>query len=127
MRQAIDDMTAIRKYGNRAGWLIAVLVLLGVIGVALGRWIRPAADPLAEAREAYAKGEWERAADLARREIKTKSSDPDLWRLLARALVRLNRDETASAIYNDRLGASEMQSEDLFLVGLTLARTGKLD
>jgi tetratricopeptide (TPR) repeat protein len=120
-------MTAIKSYGSRVGWSIAVVVLLGGIGAALARWMHPGPDPLTEARTAYAKGEWERAADLSRRLLKTKPSDPDLLRLLARALARLNRDETASAIYNGRLGASELQPEDLFLVGLTIVRAGKPD
>jgi len=120
-------MTAIKSYGSRVGWSIAVLVLLGGIGAALGRWMHPGPDQLTQARAAYAKGEWERAADLSRRLLKTKPSDPDLLRLLARASVRLNRDEMASAIYNGRLGASEMQPEDLFLVGLTIVRAGKPD
>jgi tetratricopeptide (TPR) repeat protein len=120
-------MATIKNYGSRVAWSIGVLFFLGVIGAALGRWMHPAADPLTEARAAYAKGEWERAADLSRRLLKTKPSDPDSLRLLARALVRLNRDATASAIYNGRLGASEMQPEDLFLAGLTIVRAGQLN
>jgi hypothetical protein len=120
-------MTAFKSYGSRVRWSIAVVVLLGGLGAALGRWMRPGPDPLTEARAAYANGEWERAANLSRRLLKTKHSDPDLLRLLARASVRLNRDETASAIYDRRLGISELQPEDLFLVGLTFVRAGKPD
>jgi len=120
-------MTTIKNYGSRVGWSIGVLVLLGGIGAALGRWMHPGPDPLTEARSAYAKGDWERAADLAKKLLKTKPGDPDVLRLLARASVRLNRDEMANAIYNGRLGASEMQPEDFFLVGLTIVRAGRQD
>ena len=120
-------MSAIKSYRRRVEWSIAVLIVLGAIWATLGQWIHPGPDPLTEARAAYANGEWERAADLSRLLLKTKPGDPELLRLLARASVRLNRDEAASAIYNNRLGASEMQPEDLFLVGLTIVRAGKLD
>ena len=128
MRRVIPVMSAIKTNGRPVGWSIAVLIVLGAIWATLGQWIvHSGPDPLTEARAAYAKGEWERAADLSRRLLKTKPGDPDWLRLLARASVRLNRDELATAIYNGRLAASEMQPEDLFLVGLTIVRAGKLD
>jgi tetratricopeptide (TPR) repeat protein len=77
------------------------------------------------ARRAYQKGEWDRTAALARRQLKRVTGDTEALRLLARASARLGRDDAATAIYKDRLGAERMQAEDHFLFGLMLVRLGQ--
>jgi tetratricopeptide (TPR) repeat protein len=106
-------------------WAIAALVALAGIGVVVGRWITRGTDPVAEARRAYARGDWDRAAALARQQLQKSGSDPAAWRIYARATARLGRDEAASTIYKDRLGADRMEPEDYFLVGLGLVRLGR--
>jgi tetratricopeptide (TPR) repeat protein len=130
-------MAAIRRFGQRIGWSVAALVVLAGLGVALAtwygpvkhrlvRWINPEYYRMADAAAAYQKGDWERAADLSRQSLKTAGNDPELLRIYARASARLERDATAGAIYQDRLGAARLQTEDYFLVGLGIARAGKL-
>jgi len=115
---------------------MAALVILAGLGLAaatwggpvkqrLAYWMRPAARRMAEAQAAYEKGDWERAALLSRELLKTSGSDPRILRTYARSSARLERDGTAAAIYNDRLGSALMQPEDLLLLGLVSVRAGK--
>ncbi|MFI5457235.1 MAG: tetratricopeptide repeat protein [Isosphaerales bacterium] len=117
-------------------WSLAALVILAGLGVAaatwggpvtqrLAYWMRSTSSRVAEAQEAYEKGNWERAALLSRELLKTKGSDPEVLRVYARASARLERDGMAAAIYNNRLGSARMQPEDLFLKGLALVRALK--
>ena len=46
--------------------------------------------------------------------------------MLARATARLGRDSTANALFA-RLGSAALQSEDLFLLGLGLSRSGQAE
>jgi hypothetical protein len=108
------------------GWVIAAILVLAGIGAVLGFWWHPGWNPVALAKGAYEKGDWERAVERAREALKTRS-DPEALRIYARALARLQRDEAALAIYNGRLEARLLDPEDRFLVGLMLARTGKLE
>jgi hypothetical protein len=85
----------------------------------------PAPGLVALARVAYKKGDWDKAASLARRQLQRTGNDTEALRIYARASVRLSRDEAATAIYKDRLGALRMQPEDHFLVGLALVRLGQ--
>jgi len=121
---------------RKIAWSIAALVILAGLGVAasiwgapvkqrLASWMRSTSSRVAEAQEAYKKGDWERAADLSRGLLKTKGSDPEILRVYARASARLERDGMAAAIYKDRLGSAPMQPEDLFLQGLVLVRSGR--
>jgi hypothetical protein len=118
-------MTTMRKSRRRCGWGVAALVALAGIGVLLGRWTSPASDVVARARGAYDKGDWGQAATLARRQLQRNGNDSEALRILARASIRLSRDEAATAIYKDRLGAERMQPEDHFLVGLAMVRLGR--
>jgi tetratricopeptide (TPR) repeat protein len=130
-------MSVIGKHRRRLAWSIAVLVALAGLGAAaarfgpaaverpLGGLFRPAPTGLAAAQAAYARGEWGRAAELARPLLKTMGDDPEALRVYARASARLKRDAIAGAIYNGRLGAARMQAEDHFLVGLAFERLGQ--
>jgi tetratricopeptide (TPR) repeat protein len=91
----------------------------------VGRWTSPTSDLVAQSRGAYDKGDWDQAASLARRQLQRNGNDSEALRILARALIRLGRDEAATAIYKDRLGVERMQPEDHFLVGLTMVRLGR--
>jgi tetratricopeptide (TPR) repeat protein len=107
-------------------WLM-LAVLLGA--PALGGWawwsrgrLRP--DGLAEGRAAYERGDWERAASLARERLKGAADEPEGLRLLGRALVRQGRDDSAALVYK-RLGEPALSAEDMYLVGLSLRRMGR--
>ncbi len=106
--------------------LMASACLLTALGAWWAWWSRrPVVDPHSDGLAAYARGDWDRAARLARERSKQPgaSNDLDALRLLARASVRLGRNETATAIF-DRLGAGSMKAEDLYLLGLALKRFG---
>src|SRR5579883_1006036 len=111
--------------GRLWAWAIAALMALAGTGVVVGRWAWRGRDLVAEARGAYARGDWDRAAALARRQLRRHGDDPEALRIYARASARLGRDEAASSIYKDRLGAERMEPEDYFLVGLGLVRLGR--
>jgi tetratricopeptide (TPR) repeat protein len=105
------------------------LLLLGVLGAmtaaATIAWgVRPP-DPLASGRLAYARKDWEHSLQQARARLRTQSNDPEALRLLARSAIRLGRDELGTTIYSDRIGIEGMETEDLFLLGLTIARQGQ--
>ncbi len=107
------------------GWGIAALVVLVALGLTAAWRRSPASDLVAQARGAYDKGDWVQAATLAQRQLRSMGNDSEALRILARASLRLSRDETATAIYKDRLGAERMQPEDHFLVGLAMVRHGR--
>src|SRR5262245_23474310 len=98
-----------RRGGRGArGWAVAIVVAAGVAG-RLGWWWRPSKDPIELARQAYERGEWQRAADSLRGPLSAgRNTDSVALRTYARALVRLGRDEAAHAVYG-RLGAAAMQ------------------
>lgn len=100
------------------------LIAAGLAGGALW-WIRtrPPADPLAAARAAYARGDWETASAVAREQLRASGDDLDAARLLARSLIRLGRDAQAMSLF-ERLGAKDMQADDLHLLGIALSRSG---
>ena len=57
------------------------------------------------------------------RRLKKAGDDADALRLLARASVRLGRDESALAVFG-RLGPAAMTPDDKCLLGIALTRTG---
>ena len=131
-------MAATRRSGNRAGWSIAVLVVLVGLGLALAKWyssadqrlagrVQPRLSRIADAAAAYDRGDWERAADLSRQLLKTSGDDLEVLRIYARACARLGNDGPAVAIYQNRFGAERLQTEDSFLLGVVVARGGKLE
>jgi len=86
-------------------------------------WVRPSVDQVKRGLDAYARGDWETAAGLARARLRASGDDVAALRLLARASVRLGRDSSATAIYQ-RLGPRAMLADDLYLLGIALARDG---
>ena len=76
------------------------------------------------ARAAYDRGDWSRAADLARQRLKTDASDITALRLLARSSIRMGRDDAGALIYDGRLAAQVLEPEDAFLRGLAAVRQG---
>jgi tetratricopeptide (TPR) repeat protein len=113
---------------NKRGRWRLLAVVMGVSLLAGGSgwsWYRfTADDPSSRGREAYARGDWETAADQAKLRLKVAGHDPEGLRLLARASIHLGRYPSAMGLY-ERLGPPAMQAEDLYLLGLALARTGK--
>ncbi len=111
---------------NLTRWLVLAVVASLLAGTGLlWAWHRRPVDPLGPGLAAYARRDWESAARLARERLKHKGAlaDRDALRLLARASARLGRDDAATAIF-DRIGAQNMQAEDLYLLGVALNHFG---
>jgi tetratricopeptide (TPR) repeat protein len=113
--------------GTRGRWLgiVVLAILLGAFAGGL-RWARgrPTGDPIKPGLDAYARGDWETADQVARARLKQASDDAAALRLLARTSVKLEHDSTAVAIYR-RLGTGAMAAEDLYLLGVSMTREGK--
>jgi tetratricopeptide (TPR) repeat protein len=110
---------------RNVGLLLGTTAIVG-LAAGLGLWWcfpQRSADPVREGWAAYERGQWDVAAEVARARVKTKGDDADALRLLARASVRLGRDDSARAFFR-RLGSQAMQSDDLCLLGIALTRMG---
>ena len=105
----------------RAG--IAVLAML-LAGLASSWWIRArqANEPLARARAAYERRDWQTARASALERLKGAPEDLEALRLLARSAARLERDDLARSIYQDRIGMERMTGEDFYLIAAGLFR-----
>jgi tetratricopeptide (TPR) repeat protein len=118
-----------RVLPRAASWWVVALGALALTGLGLGAgwtyWRRDA-DVLPRGASAYARGEFTRAADLARRRLKAAPGEVEALRLLARATARLGRDAPANALFA-RLGSAALQAEDLYLLGLGLDHAGQKD
>src|SRR5262245_56226393 len=91
----------------------SVVVGLAVISFAGFRWWKD--RPLADARAAYARGDWTLALALAQN-VYSKEQDTNSRILVARALCQLARFEQADAIYR-RLPVATLTTTDLRLWG----------
>jgi tetratricopeptide (TPR) repeat protein len=103
--------------------------VLAVAALAVGTlgwlWaVRAPADPLAEGRSAYRRGEYAAAADAARARLRERKEDREALRLLARASARLGRADAALGMFG-RLGEDALEAEDLYLVSTQLAGLGR--
>ncbi len=106
-------------------WIVSLLILLGLGVLALGIYHRAGRpDPLAAARLAYERGDWPRAASLARERLQSGKEDPAALRLLARSSIRMGRDAAGATLYRERLPDAANDSEDAFLIGLSAGRMG---
>ena len=114
--------------GNRRRPHLVALVALVLVGGAAALWgkTRLFPEPTAEARSAYSRGEWARAALLALRRLKEAPDDPEAVRLAARAAARQDQDQKAITIYRT-LAAERMDVEDFFLLGRSLTRLGPIE
>jgi tetratricopeptide (TPR) repeat protein len=122
-----------RLFGRLAGRSILALAIVAALGVGLvtwggpvkrqlAEWMKTDASRVADAAGAYEKGDWERAAELARPLLKGRADNSEALRIFARASARMEHDTTAAAIYAGRLDSSLLQSEDYLLLGLLNAR-----
>jgi tetratricopeptide (TPR) repeat protein len=113
------------KRGRRiAAVMVALAALLTAAGLGWDRY-RRLNDPLNRARAAYDRSDFEAATQLVRERLKTRGHDPEVQRLLARISFRQGRDAAAMSIYQ-RLGEEMLEPEDRFLIGMSLARSGKV-
>ena len=119
------------RAGGRTAWAIAATIaMVAVPALAFVIWARTHPDPATLARRAYDRGEWERAAEALRGEMKgdsARTADPEILRIYARTLVRLGRDPAAASLYEGRLASADLEPEDVFLKGLLMTRTGRLE
>jgi cytochrome c553 len=101
------------------GWVFgAVLGAVLLVAAGLLRGARPfrALGP-ATAESAYARGDWDGAFRLARQRLRTAPRDERALRTLARASLRLGREQPALGIYGGLGGTATMRAEDLYLLG----------
>ena len=104
--------------------VLAVLACEGSAGASgSGGWPRPSSSPLSPGLDAYARGDWEAALNLARERLKDARDDIPALRLLARSSVRLGLDASALSLFQ-RLGPRSMTADDYYLLGVALRRTG---
>ncbi len=111
---------------TRLGISVIVLVLAGALVI----WARSYRSPVSLAKDAYERGDWDRAAEVLRDQVtggRGKTADREALRLYARILARLERDEAASAIYAKRLDPADLEPEDRYLMGLLHARANRVN
>ena len=106
--------------------MASVLVL--ALGALCSWWIWNIVfpGPVARGRAAYGRGDWNTAARLAQERLRIAKDDDEALRLMARASARLGRFSEAGGIYA-RLRTRDLEAEDHYLLGLTLARAGQFD
>ena len=114
--------------GRRLGWgpgLAALAVLGALVAGGSAAWVthRRGTDLLAPARAAYGRGDWQGAWDAARDRLRAAPGDLDALQILARSSARLGRDDSAQAIYKEKLlPAGRMTGDDYYLLGAGLFR-----
>ncbi len=81
-----------------------------------------ATDPVRQGWAAYARGDWQVAAERARERLKLAYDDASALRLLAGSLVHMGQDAWALNLY-EQLGAA-MTADDLSLQGIAMSRSG---
>lgn len=111
----------------RRSWLLGAAVFLGLAGAGLWRLRqRGTPDDTAEIDAAYARGDWQTSAVLARQRLKESPADPRAMRLAARSAARQDQDPRAIALY-DRIDRRGFAAEDCFLLGRALVRRSRID
>jgi tetratricopeptide (TPR) repeat protein len=113
---------------KRREWpiMIALTVVLVIPLAAWGLWrsaVHRSSNPLSPGVEAFARGDWKTAADVARKRLKDVPDDIPALQLLARSSVKLGLDSSALSLYQ-RLGPDLMTADDSHLLGIALRRTG---
>ena len=90
-------------------WTLGLILSLGLTLFLLSLYRRAEQkDAIGEGRAAYDRGEWSRAADLARERLKSDAKDLAALRLLARSSIRLGRDGVGASIYGERHGRPKL-------------------
>jgi tetratricopeptide (TPR) repeat protein len=106
--------------------LAAALSILAVAVAALALWrigaLRAMIGTSTHADVAHAKVNWVEAEYAAREILKLHPDDPAALRTLARAAVRLGRDDRALALYGRHIARGTLDAEDYTLLGLALER-----
>jgi tetratricopeptide (TPR) repeat protein len=108
---------------RKAIWIVGIAVVAILCGLCAALILRPS-DPIAEAKAAYRRGDWSQAARIARERLLVDRDNLDAIRQLARANARLGNDDSAVALYQNRLGIDRMEAEDRLLLGLMIERQG---
>jgi tetratricopeptide (TPR) repeat protein len=120
-------MPVIQMRSRHVWWVAAIAAVLIGSGAGLWAWeSRRIGGLMAPGNRAYADGNWDRSAQIARQRLKDVPDDPDALLLLARASARLDRDQPAITTYS-RLELSRLTAEDYVLLGRALGRTGQDD
>lgn len=118
-------MTNPQHSGGRSAlrwtWIIAAAALLAAVAAGTYRaWVAES-QPLAEARRAYASGNYELALRWANWMLRQSPLDKDGLRLQARSLVRLKQDARGLAVFQQ---IPDHEPEDDYLIGLASLRQG---
>lgn len=108
------------RAGPRRTAVLLALALAATGALSIGLVCAPR-DLLTLSRQAYARGSYREAADLARKRLFEAPLERDALRLLARASGRLGQDRALESIYR-QLGPEGSQAEDHFLIGISLLR-----
>ena len=115
-----------RRTGRFPVALVILLVVVAGAAAFFGGRVLLKSDPLDLAREAYQKGDYERSAELARKQLEAKPGDPDGIRAMARALARIGKLDSSLRLYT-KVKTETFEVEDSFLFGQILAQTGQYD
>ena len=115
--------------GERSRWLVGLVAFVVLLTGAGWLVIRGLGERdrhgLDRGDGAYRRGDWRAAEARARSILKSRSSDREALRLLARSAARQGREDSAEAIYR-RLGTGFMEAEDYFLLGHALLGRGQV-
>ena len=118
------------RVGRRGrGRFIIALITIAAAGGGAVLLARPLLFPglVEQGLAAYARGDWNAAATLAKNRLKTVPDDKEAVRLLARSSVRQSHDQFARSLYPRLGGIAAMQAEDYYLFGTLIDRLGDRD
>ncbi len=114
--------SADRHWARWIAWSVLGCILAAALYWYIPKFLEPSV--LRQGQQAYEVGNWQQAATSARVWLSNHPKDTDGTRLLARALFRLGRDQSARDLY-ERLGISAMQAEDCARLAAHLSRSGQ--
>ncbi len=118
------------RVGYRLRWVIRVTAILFLLALMAGIavWRRSGSVPslLEQGRDAYRRGQWLEASDIAHRLLRTNPGDREGLRLMARSIARSGREAEANTLFS-RLGKDALDAEDYVLLGTGLDHAGRGD
>src|SRR5262245_55250257 len=90
---------SVRRF-RLGSWPAIALILIGLVATAIA-WssFRPRRSSLDLGLQAYKRGDWAEAADIARKQLREDAGNTEGLRLLARATARAGRDSSANALF----------------------------